>query len=87
MYFEEGVCVILQVVCPSFFFLYNCTTFENYISYNDPVLFAIQKTNKQTKPSLPPSNHPEGIKVPERRPIQDGFYSGRNKKQKDEKKQ
>ena len=45
------------------------------------------KKQKNTKPSLPPSNHPGGIKVPERRPIQDGFYSGRNKKQKDEKKQ
>ena len=38
MHFEEGFCVILQVVCPSFFdfvffFLYNCTTFENYINY------------------------------------------------------
>lgn len=67
------------MVCP---LLYNCTTFDNYISCNDLILLIVI----QKKLSLPPNNHPGGIEGPEKRPIQHGLYPGRNKKRKDEKK-
>ena len=87
-------CILKRILCNStgclpllfFFFLYNCTTLEitevimiqYYLSF---------KKKKKSQFSLLPSNHPRGIKVPERRLVQDGFYSGRNRKQKDEEKQ
>ena len=50
------------------------------ISCNDLILLIVI----QKKLSLPPNNHPGGIKGPEKRPIQNGLYPGKNKKRKDE---
>lgn len=54
IYFNRALCYLWFAS-----FLYNRTTFENYISCNDLILLiAIQK-----KSSLPPNNHPGEIKV------------------------